>query len=77
MEAVKHWRCNSIATGEDCFDLPIERDMTEHGGNPVPCVRSFWVPTTKELQALNEGGHIMIETLGDVVQPVMLGVLYD
>lgn len=47
-------------------DLPLE--------NGTPCMYTMWLPTTKELTILNQGGMITVAILGNNHPPIQVNV---
>ena len=59
--------CNTIfrgPEGSEVGDLPVEIDGD--------VLRSFWKPTSAELQELKHGGYIILEILGQDHPPVRI-----
>lgn len=54
-----------------CDALPVTDALV---GNNTPAIQSFWRPEPEELQALNEGGVVLLSIIGSTMPPVMLQV---
>ena len=73
MKAFKHSACNAVLRGgaPHIPDLYIRRgDESEDGS--MPCVASYWRPTTEELQELIEGGCVEVVALGFTHPPLSI-----
>jgi len=78
MLPVDNARCNFTYTGPtaDIGDLRVERTKDLCSGASV--VRSFWRPSSEELQLLNDGGLVELDILGmEPIPPVALNVIPD
>lgn len=81
MDARKTANCNDELapphgmSDEDCYSLPIERkEQVLPTGVKVPTVTSFWSPSPEELEALKNGGLVVLTIVGVTHPPVMVGV---
>lgn len=75
MEAVKHPNCNTVATGDDCFDLPVEVTNRMLAGQTMRVFSSFWKPTPEELEMIMEKGAVIRLSLYGVQIPVAVDIV--
>lgn len=60
--------------GTECGTTEVVRISEEmHTGRPVVSHTTKWMPTTEDLERLNAGGSIYLQTLGDGMPPVWCG----
>ncbi len=58
------------------MELPVRYDLinTKVHGQETPCMTTAWLPTPKELEALNAGAAVHVRILGTVHPPIMVEV---
>lgn len=60
-------------TDEQCMSLPAWRGVQElSGGMTQPCFISYWKPSKKDLETLNNGGGIYLGILSPELPPAFL-----
>ena len=60
--------------GTECGTTEVVRISEEmHTGRPVVSHTTKWMPTTEDLERLNAGGSIYLQTLGAGMPPVWCG----
>ena len=74
MEAVKHPNCNTVAQGDDCFDLPVEVTERALGKDACKVYSSFWKPSPEELEQLEKGAVLRLACYGIQV-PVAVDIV--
>jgi hypothetical protein len=56
-------------TDEECMDLHVHKGQYPNG---TPTIISYWKPNKEDLEALNNGGGIYLEIIGQGMPPVAL-----
>jgi len=56
--------------------LPLRDDVINCtvGGHGTPCMTTAWLPTPKELEALNAGAPVHVRIVGTAHPPIMVEV---
>jgi hypothetical protein len=80
MNHIQHKLCNDVLgapPGEEnaCDALHIQRATTNYGPDVVPCVVSYWKPTSRELAMLINGGCIQLAIIGNNHPPLSVDVV--
>ena len=65
--APKDWDQKELPVGA----LPVTDGLIDG----YPCVQSFWVPDAEELAALNAGGMVLLQIIGNSMPPAAVGVV--
>ena len=59
--------------GQGYKELPVRDELVScPNGEPVPAMVTAWLPTPKELEALNAGAPVHVRILGTVHPPIMV-----
>lgn len=65
-----------IGKSQGCKGLPIRDEVIDEAvnGPGTPAMVTAWLPTPKELAALNAGAAVRVRILGQIHPPIMVDV---
>ena len=66
----------TIGASQGYFSLPLKDELVDDPvtGPKTPCMTTAWLPTPKELDALNAGAAVHVRLIGNAHPPIMVEV---